>query len=493
MPITHIRRHGVTALLAALLLLVCLVSAVATAAPVAVPGLSAHVVDTTGTLDDAHAQALEAQLTALEGRKGAQVVVLLVPTTGEETIEQYAMRVVEAWKLGRKGVDDGVLVLASMNDHKLRIEIGRGLEGTIPDAIANRIIDGYVEPRFRSGDYAGGLQAGVDRIAGLIDGGTLPWPPPQDVASNAKEAVAAPALAPLPAHSGHVVDAIGYLSDQERAALEAKLAAFEKAKGRQIALLLVDGTGDESHAHFAKRVFDTWNLGADGVLIWFTEQPYDEGIFVGRGLVDVFPVPIIKRILNEDMSWPRVKMGDIPGELKGGVDRIIRLQNGEAMPPPPPKPEGDFKETLFDALSPPPFELPIWLGMLVGLPFLFIVASGLLSWKAALLRGCVTSVVLAGFLLLLGAGWLFALIVAAIAFYPAILFQSDGPEPDWTADDSPSSHSSRSSGSSDVSFGSIAWSLLGMAASSALSSGGGSGGFSGGGGGFSGGGASGSW
>lgn len=295
------------------------------------------------------------------------------------------------------------------------------------------------------------------------------------------DAAAAPVAIPPP--SAHVVDTTGYLSEEQRAALEAKLATFERARGRRIAVLMVENTGDETHAQYANRVFEGWNLGADGVLILYTAQPYDERITVGRGLVAVFTLPIIQRILHEDMSWPRVKLGDIAGELDGGVDRIIRLENGEAMPPPP-KPEGNFKWSLLDAISPPPFEFAAWMGMLVGLPFLFLVASGLLSWKAALLRGCVTSVVIAVFLLLLGSGWLFALILAAIAFYPAMLNQSDGPEPDWTADDHVSSN---------VSFGSIAWSLLGMAASSAISSGGGRGGFRGGGGGFSGGGASGSW
>ncbi len=102
--------------------------------------------------------------------------MLLVPTTQPETVEQYAIRVFDQWKLGRKGVDDGVLLLIAKNDRKLRIEVGRGLEGAIPDAFAKRIIEEEITPRFKQGDFHGGIAAGVDRIAKLVEG--EPMPPP---------------------------------------------------------------------------------------------------------------------------------------------------------------------------------------------------------------------------------------------------------------------------------------------------------------------------
>ena len=144
--------------------------------PVAVPPLTGLVIDQTGTLSPSEQSALETRLTALQKRKGSQIAVLLVPTTSPEAIEQYSLRVVEAWKLGRKGVDDGVLVLVAKDDRAVRIEVGYGLEGAIPDAIGKRVIDDYIVPRFRAGDYPGGISAGVDRLIGLVDGEALPEP-----------------------------------------------------------------------------------------------------------------------------------------------------------------------------------------------------------------------------------------------------------------------------------------------------------------------------
>ncbi len=149
------------------------------AAPVPVPALSGRVVDQTGTLDAAQVQSLESTLAAFEKSKGSQIAILIVPTTGEETIEQFSIRVTDQWKLGRKGVDDGVLLTVAKDDHKVRIEVGRGLEGVIPDAIANRIIDDDIVPMFKAGDFAGGLQAGVARMIGLVNGEPLPPPKPQ--------------------------------------------------------------------------------------------------------------------------------------------------------------------------------------------------------------------------------------------------------------------------------------------------------------------------
>ena len=143
-------------------------------AQVDVPRLTARVTDLTGTLPEGHRAALEQKLAAIEARKGSQVAVLMVPTVQPEAIEQYAIRVFDQWKLGRKNVDDGVLLVIAKNDRKLRIEVGRGLEGAIPDAIAKRIIDGDITPRFKQGDFYGGISDGIDRIGELIEGESLP-------------------------------------------------------------------------------------------------------------------------------------------------------------------------------------------------------------------------------------------------------------------------------------------------------------------------------
>lgn len=139
-----------------------------------VPALSGHLIDRTGTLDAAQAQALEARLTALESALGAQVVVLLVPSTAPEDIAAYANRVANTWKIGRKGVGDGLLLVVAKNDRKLRIEVAKALEGAVPDLAAKMIIDEALTPRFKAGDYAGGLDAAITRIEARIRGEGLP-------------------------------------------------------------------------------------------------------------------------------------------------------------------------------------------------------------------------------------------------------------------------------------------------------------------------------
>jgi len=169
-----------------LLAAVLLLAAHFTAADVPVPPLKARVTDLTSTLSLDQVRTLEQKLAALETRKGSQVAVLLVPTTQPEAIEQYSIRVVDQWKLGRKDVDDGVLLLIAKNDRKLRIEVGRGLEGAIPDAYAKRIIEEEITPRFKQGDFAGGIDAGVARIAKLIDGEPMPTPASRRPASSSQ-------------------------------------------------------------------------------------------------------------------------------------------------------------------------------------------------------------------------------------------------------------------------------------------------------------------
>lgn len=170
-------RANMKVLARGLFLLVFFFASPAIHAEVAVPPLTARVTDLTGTLSPSQRDALEQELRAFETRKGSQIAVLIVPTTQPEVIEQYALRVAEAWKLGRKGVDDGVLLLIARDDRALRIEVGYGLEGAIPDAVANRVIDEIIVPFFKQGDFYGGIQAGVARLIRLIDG--EPLPPPQ--------------------------------------------------------------------------------------------------------------------------------------------------------------------------------------------------------------------------------------------------------------------------------------------------------------------------
>ena len=145
---------------------------------VAVPQLSGRVVDQTGTLSAGDIATLTQTLRDLETRKGSQVAVLIVPTTDGEAIEQYALRVAEAWKIGRKKIDDGALLVIAKNDRRLRIEVGYGLEGALTDVTTKRIIDEDITPKFKAGDFAGGVSTGVDRMVRIVNGEKLPEPEP---------------------------------------------------------------------------------------------------------------------------------------------------------------------------------------------------------------------------------------------------------------------------------------------------------------------------
>jgi uncharacterized protein len=146
------------------------------AAQQALPELTGHVVDTTATLAPEALARLEAKLAAFEQRKGSQIAVLLVRTTAPEAIEEFSLRVAEQWRVGRGGVDDGVVLVVARDDRRMRFEIGYGLEGAVPDALARRIIAETIAPRFYEEDFAGGLEAGLDALIGLIDGEQLPVP-----------------------------------------------------------------------------------------------------------------------------------------------------------------------------------------------------------------------------------------------------------------------------------------------------------------------------
>jgi uncharacterized protein len=148
----------------------------AAAADQPIPALRARVTDLTGTLSTQQREALEQKLRAFETAKGSQIAVLLVRTTQPETIEQYSIRVVDQWKLGRKGVDDGVLLIVATDDRKVRIEVGRGLEGALPDITAYRIISEIIKPRFREGDFYGGIDSALDAIIAVVNGEPLPAP-----------------------------------------------------------------------------------------------------------------------------------------------------------------------------------------------------------------------------------------------------------------------------------------------------------------------------
>lgn len=160
----------------ALLFAVTLCWSLVVSAQIAVPPLTGHVIDQTGTLTVEQKSSLEQSLTAFEARKGSQLAVLMIPSSAPEAIEPYALRVAEQWKLGRKKVDDGAILVIAKDDRTLRIEVGYGLEGALNDATSKRIISETILPRFKQQDFYGGINAGVGQIISVIDGEPLPAP-----------------------------------------------------------------------------------------------------------------------------------------------------------------------------------------------------------------------------------------------------------------------------------------------------------------------------
>jgi uncharacterized protein len=180
------RRALIAVCLVCLSCLSCLAGAQALQA---IPPLSARIVDQTATLSADQRARLDARLADFSRQKGSQIAVLIVATVSPESIEQYALRVAEAWKLGRKGVDDGALLLVAKADRKLRIEVGYGLEGALNDATAKRIISETISPRFRTGDFAGGIDAGVEAMIKVVGGEPLPPPASQENVAGAAGAM----------------------------------------------------------------------------------------------------------------------------------------------------------------------------------------------------------------------------------------------------------------------------------------------------------------
>jgi uncharacterized protein len=163
-----IRVFGILALVFAL--------AAGAADEVAVPALKARITDLTGTLDAGQLASLEAELRAFEQSKGSQIAVLMLPSTQPETIEQYSIRVAERWKIGRSKADDGVILIIAKNDQRLRIEVGYGLEGVIPDVVAKRVIREVIAPHLLANDFYGGIRDGTQTLMKLIEGEKLPPP-----------------------------------------------------------------------------------------------------------------------------------------------------------------------------------------------------------------------------------------------------------------------------------------------------------------------------
>lgn len=416
-------------------LLLCLVLWISGArADVAVPPLAARVTDLTATLSASEKAELETTLQGLETRSGAQVAVLLVPTTQPETIEQYSIRVVEAWRLGRQGKDDGVLLLVAKNDRRVRIEVGYGLEGTLPDVIAHRIIDEDILPRFKQGDFAGGITAGVGRIAALIEGG--------DKSSPESDSPGTPPT---------VDDRTGTLTEEQQLALRDELLRFyDSGRTKPVFILVVPTTNGDALADFAQRTLDDWgtahNLDVDrSLLLAVALDTHQAAIVAGAGLGAKLPAGEASR-LAADKIEPLLAQGKLDAALQAGVQGVEGLIDAAIA-------NRAWSERLADDVS----DLPVWLIVVL------IVVGTALRWVLGPFFGGLS---MGG---LVGAGAWFVTGAIEVALFAALF--------------------------AFVFFlvGLANWISIGLSSSSGSGSSSGGGGFSGGGGSFGGGGASGSW
>jgi uncharacterized membrane protein YgcG len=410
-------------------------------AEVAVPALSARVTDLTGTLSNEQRAALERTLKHFEEQYTAQIAVLLLPSTAPEAIEQYSMRVVEAWKLGKKGVDNGLLLLVAKNDRKVRIEVGYGLEGIIPDAIARRVIADTITPHFKQGDYAGGIQAGVMQLTALIAGKSQANPaevqaPPQT----------SPAALPMPSSALLFNDLTDTFSFEQSQALSGDLTNYEVTNGKHIFVLAVTSTRPETAAQYAARILNTWketdNLDVDRcVLLLIAKEEGTAHILAGPELQQRIAVGAAENIVSGFIE-PQLKQGEFVGAVQTGVREVEKMLDDAAR-------NTGFADRMINAI--------------IGLPFWFLlllVAIGTgLRWFLGPLAGGLAMGGIAG-----GGAWFItgAVEIAIAAGLLGFIF---------------------------VLVGLMNWVAMGFGGGSS----GGGGGFSGGGGGFGGGGASGSW
>lgn len=321
-------------ILAQVILLMLLCGAVH--AEVAIPPWTQYAIDLTGTLTPQQLQALNQRLAALEARKGAQIGVLIVPTTRPETTVQFATRVFESWKPGRKGIDDGLLVVLAKNDSYCLIMTGYGMEGAVPDVKAMHIVMDIIWPSVKRAGYYAGLNAGLSALIEIVDKEPLP-PPVRDHSSDECSGEKPPGGVDIPLWTQHVIDLDGALDPGRLQALNRRLEAYEYRKGTQIGVLIVPTSYPESIGQFAMRVCGTWKLGRDGVddavLVTMSRDDKQLNITVGRGLEKSLDNAKLAQILNEIIT-PNLMLSEFDAGIGEGVEAIIKVVDTVPLPPP---------------------------------------------------------------------------------------------------------------------------------------------------------------
>lgn len=229
------------------------------------PAFESLVMDQTGTLTAGQQSALDEKLTAFQARKGTQIALLIIPTTQPEDIAQFGVRLAEAWKIGRKDIDDGAILIVAKDDRTLRIEVQYGLEGVLTDATAGRIINDTIVPLFKQGDFYGGVNAGLDQIIRVVDGEALP-PPDVRWQNKSRPSVPWPFVF------------VGFLSF---------FGMFNRFGGRVIGALIAGACATVVVYWIASRMFPALGAGAVVFLLALITG-FSEGMNFGRGGSRVF-------------------------------------------------------------------------------------------------------------------------------------------------------------------------------------------------------------
>lgn len=305
-------------------------------ADVAIPPWTQPVIDLSGTLSQQQTQALNRQLAAFEAKKGAQIGVLIVPSTQPETVFQFGMRVFDTWKLGRKGVDDGLLWVISADNGRWYILTGYGLEGVLPDVKVRHIGEESIDPYFNRGEIYTGIEKGVMALMQVIQ--SEPLPPPSIKQASVECSSTAPQNAvAIPPWTRPVIDLTGTLDSRQLEALNRRLEAFEYRKGAQIGMLIVPTTEPENIAQFTMRVCAAWKLGrdgvGDGVVVAVDKDTKQLYITVGHGLDKVLDNEKLGQILNETIA-PNLMIGEFDAGIVGGMDAIMKAVETIPLPPP---------------------------------------------------------------------------------------------------------------------------------------------------------------
>ena len=306
-------------------------------ADVAIPPWTQPVIDLTGTLTLQQTQSLNRRLSAFEARKGAQIGVLIVRTTQPETVFQFGMRVFDIWKLGRKGVDDGLLWVISADNGRWHIFTGYGLEGVLPDAKVKHLSEEFIDPYFNRGESFSGIEKGVMAFMRVLDTEPLPPPSLEHAAVECSSVTPPQKAVVIPPWTEPVIDLSDTMDVGQLVALNKRLQDFEFRKGAQIGVLIVHSTQPETLSQFAMRVCAKWKLGregiGDGVVIAVDQETKQFHIIVGHGLDKVLDSAKLGPILSETII-PNLVIGEFDAGIIEGIEEIMKVVDTIPLPSP---------------------------------------------------------------------------------------------------------------------------------------------------------------